>query len=82
MLLPEDKALQSLVEARIPRWRDIRLGRLTPEHRLLRLPHGLQDGRFPLIVTVYPHAEIDLVRVPVRAERGHEAEDRIGGKSI
>src|SRR5207237_101482 len=53
------------------------LGGLVSEHRAFRLAHRVQHGRLPAAVPIHPDAEVDLARVGVGAECGHEAENRI-----
>jgi hypothetical protein len=78
VILAEDEPLHGLVESRIAGGSDIGLRVLAREYGLFRLPDCLQNRRLPMVITINPHAQIDLMWVGIRAKGGHEAENRIG----
>ncbi len=78
MLRAEHQSTRGNVELRRP-WRaDIRFGRFGIVASLLSFDHALHDGCIASLVPVHANPEVYFLRPRILAERGHEAQDRIG----
>ncbi len=77
MILAVQQLRNAGVETRVARDRHVGLAVLRVEDRLLRAFDAREHGRAALLVLVDANGEVDLAGMRVRAEQGHDPQDRV-----